>query len=119
MKKNKIVFIAHPIKGDIEKNVEDVLKICSEIVATEKNVIPFAPYLQTLLYLDDGIKEERELGMKYNAEFFKRRAFDELWLTGDDITSGMLVEIRLAKKFKIPIKIRTLKLKKKLDEILK
>lgn len=42
----KTVFIGHPIGGDIEGNVEKVLKICAEVHT--KDITPVAPYLVSL-----------------------------------------------------------------------
>jgi len=105
MKKVKVVFIGHPIKGDVKENVKKVLKICAEVHT--KHIIPVAPYLISLRYLNDEIVEDRELGMETNYECFRRRFVDELWLFGDMISEGMKQEIILAKKFGIPIMAKT------------
>lgn len=97
----KTVFIGHPISGDIRGNVEKVLKICEEVHT--KNIIPVAPYLVSLQYLDDEVVEDRELGMEANHECFLRGYVDELWLFGDRISVGMKKEILLAKEMNIPI----------------
>lgn len=81
---SKTVFIGHPIDGDVTGNVEKVLKIC-QFVHT-KDIIPVAPYLVSLQYLDDGVVEDRKLGMEANHECFRRRYIDELWLFGDHIS---------------------------------
>ena len=97
----KTVFIAHPISGDIRGNVAKVLKICAEVHT--KDVIPVAPYLVSLQYLDDTVTEDRDLGMEANHECFRRGYVDELWLFGDRISIGMKKEILLAKEIGIPI----------------
>ena len=101
----KTVFIGHPIGGDIRGNVEKVLKICEEMHT--KDVVPVAPYLVSLQYLDDNIIEDRELGMEANHECFRRRYVDELWLFGDRISLGMRKEISLAKEMRIPVLPKT------------
>jgi hypothetical protein len=97
----KTVFIAHPIGGDIRSNVEKVLRICEEVHT--KDIIPVAPYLVSLQYLDDTVIEDRELGMEANHECFRRRYIDELWLFGDTISSGMQKEVLLARAVGIPV----------------
>jgi hypothetical protein len=99
--KKKTVFVGHPIAGNIEENVKKVLKICSEIHS--KDIIPVAPYLVSLQYLNDEVVEDRELGMEANHECFHRRYVDELWLYGDHISAGMKQEVLLAKEMGIPI----------------
>ena len=101
----KMIFVAHPIGGDVKGNVKKVLKICAEIHT--RNIIPVAPYLISLQYLNDEVIEDRELGMAANHECFYRGYIDELWLYGDRISSGMIEEIKLAREMGIPIVAKT------------
>jgi hypothetical protein len=101
----KTVFIAHPISGDIEGNRKRVLAICERVHSRE--IIPVAPYLVSLQYLDDSLVEDRVLGIDANLECFHRRYIDELWLFGDRISSGMKEEIKLALECGIPIVPKT------------
>lgn len=100
-KRAKTVFIAHPIAGDIKGNTIRVLTICEQIHS--KKIIPVAPYLVSLQYLNDDVIEDRELGILANIECFYRRYIDELWLFGNRISTGMKEEVILA--FKIGIKV--------------
>lgn len=101
----KTVFIAHPVSGDIKENMKKVLDICEEIHS--KDIIPVAPYLVSLQYLNDEVVEDRELGVCANLECFHRGYIDELWLFGDKISSGMKQEMLLAKELNIPIVSKT------------
>ncbi len=101
----KIVFVAHPISGDVKGNMKKVLKICAEIHT--RNIIPVAPYLVSLQYLKDEVIEDRELGMATNHEHFYRRFVDELWLFGKFISPGMIGEIKLAREMNIPVIAKT------------
>src|SRR3990167_9442934 len=101
----KTVFIGHPISGDVRGNAEKVLKICQEVHT--RDVIPVAPYLVSIQYLDDEAREDRELGIEANHECFRRGYIDELWLYGDRISAGMEGEIRLARRMGIPIVPKT------------
>jgi hypothetical protein len=111
----KTVFIAHPIAGDIRENVKKVLAIC-EAVHT-KDIVPVVPYLVSLQYLDDTVREDRELGVIANLECFHRKYIDELWLFGDRISEGMKAEVRLAIELGIPIVPKTGETKKLFDDI--
>ena len=102
---SKTVFIAHPIAGDVKGNMKKVLEICQIVHA--KEIIPVAPYLVALQYLDDEVVEDRALGTEANLECFHRRYIDELWLYGDRISSGMKEEILLAFKYGIPVIAKT------------
>jgi hypothetical protein len=97
----KTVFIAHPIAGDISGNVQKVLEICKRVHTEE--IIPVAPYLVSLQYLNDEVFEDRALGIVANLECFHRHFIDELWVFGDKISRGMLEEIKLARELNIPI----------------
>ena len=99
----KIVYIAHPVSGDVEENMKKILEICSKIHRENADIIPFAPYLVACQYLRDHVIEERELGIQANIELFKRNVIDEVWLFGPKISAGMKAEIELAKKLNIPI----------------
>lgn len=101
---HKVVYIAHQVSGDIDGNIKKILQLCHDIHKADDNIIPFAPYLVALQYLDDNVHEERELGILANIEHFKRKTMDEIWLCGPKISKGMEQEIKLAKKYNIPIK---------------
>ena len=112
--KKKTVFIAHPVRGDIGGNMEKIINICKEI--HNQNVIPIAPYLVSLQYLDDNIPNERFLGIEANLELFHRGYIDELWLFGDRISKGMEREILLAIELNIPIVPKTEEVKKDFEK---
>ena len=97
----KTIFIAHPISGDIQGNAKKVLEICKQVHS--KHVVPVVPYLVSLQYLNDKAKEDRDLGIEANLESFRRGYIDELWLSGDHISTGVGQEIRLALELSIPI----------------
>ena len=93
----------------MEKNIKKVLDIFRKIHS--KNIIPVAPYLVSLQYLDDEVTEDRELGIDANLECFEREYIDELWLFGDFIPKGMRQEIEAARKFNIPVVAKSGKIK--------
>lgn len=102
---SKTVFIGHPISGDIEGNIKKILAICAKVHTSE--IIPVAPYLVSLRYLDDAVAEDRQLGIAANHECFRRGYINELWLFGDRISEGMADEVYLAQELHIPIFAKT------------
>lgn len=101
---SKVVYIAHPIGGDVETNIRKILDICHEVhVSSNGNIVPFAPYLVSLQYLKDHLEAERELGIAANHAMFHKRAMDEVWVYGDKISSGMRAELERAVEYNIPI----------------
>lgn len=97
----KVVFIAHPVAGDISRNIKKILAICESV--HRQGLIPVAPYLVALQYLNDEVVEDRQLGIEANVECFHRRFIDELWLYGDKISSGMEAEVKLAVELGISV----------------
>lgn len=97
----KIVYIAHPISGDIKGNLEKIRLIVRKINLERDDVVPFAPYWLDCHALNDDVPEERARGIKNDIELF--RVVDEVWLFGDRISSGMSAEINLAIKKRIGV----------------
>lgn len=99
----KIVYIAHPISGDIEGNLADLRRIVRKINMEFPDVVPFVPYYADIVSLDDNIPEERERGIKNDIAILKSGCVDEVWLTGERISNGMAAEKDLASKLGIPV----------------
>jgi len=112
----KVVYLAHPVKGLVKKNIRTVVKIVRTIAHENSFVMPVAPYVEYNLALDDHIKSDRRLGMLFNKEFFMRRFIDELWLYGWKISEGMWQEIKLAKELGIPVVAKTSETEKALKK---
>lgn len=114
--KKKTVFIGHPISGDVRGNTKKVLYICKQI--HRGSIIPVAPYLVSLRYLNDEVAEDRALGIEANLEAFHRRYIDELWLFGDRISAGMEQEVRIALELNVPVIPQTDGTKRDLTKLL-
>ena len=97
----KLVFVAHPMRGDMAGNMEKVSAICARIYG--EGHVPIAPYLVSFPHLRNGAANERELGVEANLVSFERGFIDELWLYGDRISEGMKIEVALARKLGIPV----------------
>lgn len=95
----KVVFISHPLRGDLEGNTNKVKEICRELI--NDDIIPLAAHLLFPTFLDDNIQEERETGMKGTLELLSRS--DEVWVYGEKISEGMKKEIELAQRLGIPV----------------
>ena len=108
--KIKIVYICHPISGDIKGNLEKIRLIVREINLTEPDVVPFAPYWLDCFALDDNIPAERERGIKNDHELFNRKFIDELWLFGDRLSNGMKAEMQLAISLGIKVVVMDVRL---------
>lgn len=114
----KIVYIAHPVGGDIEGNIKKILSIVREINLTEKSVIPFVPYLADIQAMKDDDPAERQRGFRNNKEFFDLEVMDELLLCGDRISDGMRQEVLWSLEMGTPIRCANQKLNIELNELI-
>ena len=96
----KLIYVASPYKGDIEKNIEYAKEAC-RYVLNQGNAF-FCPHLLYPQILDDNNPEERRLGINIGKEFLTK--CDELWVFGGHISHGMFEEIEFARKIGIPVK---------------
>lgn len=96
----KLIFVASPYAGDVEKNIEYAKEAC-RYVLNEGSAF-FCPHLLYPQILDDDNLEERKLGINMGKEFLDK--CDELWVFGNRISSGIFEEIEFARRKGIPIK---------------
>lgn len=94
--KRKAAYICAPYAGDVEKNKKAAIDFGK--MSHEKGFLPIIPHL-LFPYLDDVT--DREEAMSMCLEVVER--CDALFVLADVITSGMKMEIELAKKKGMPI----------------
>ena len=98
-----VVYIAHPIGGNVAANMSEVERITGVLFAERPEIYPIAPYLVALRFLNDADPGERVRGMKLNELYFRKRFIDEVWLFGDRVSSGMWQEVCWARALGIPV----------------
>ena len=96
----KRVFICSPFKADIKKNTKNAQMYCR--FAFEQGYVPIAPHLYYPQFLDEFDDDERAIGIRYGLETMWQAR--ELWVFGENISSGMRTEIELAKELKIRVR---------------
>lgn len=89
----KIVFICHPIAGDIKGNLAKISKIIREINLNEPDVVPFAPYYADVIAMNDTIPEERQRGIKNCNAIIDTGIFKECRVYGKYLTTGIYDEV--------------------------
>jgi hypothetical protein len=98
MNRLKRVYIAHPLRNDVEGNIKKATQICKALTEQGK-VIPFSP-LHAFNFLDP--KGDQTIAME--CCFALLASCDELWVHGDWQNSvGCLMEIDFAKENGIKI----------------
>lgn len=114
----KIVYIAHPIGGNVKANIDKIISIVRDMNMHEHGVVPFAPYIADCLALDDSEPLLRQRGIQNVTKILCSGFVDELRLYGNEITAGMRNEIRIARAMGIPIVATTGGLAYELDHII-
>lgn len=100
MTEGRLVYIASPYAGDVERNVAFAKAACR--YAMEQGYVPVAAHLMYPQFLDDQMPEERRLGTRMGLRVL---AFcDEVWLCGEQMSDGMKEEEAKAKRLRIPIR---------------
>jgi hypothetical protein len=102
----KIVYICHPISGDIMGNIEKIMKIIRDINMNEPDVVPFAPYLGDILALDDNKPKERQRGIQNDMAILNSGMVNEMWVYGDKVSAGMKEELRIGFELGLPIVVK-------------
>ncbi|EOS63793.1 DUF4406 domain-containing protein [Oscillibacter sp. 1-3] len=97
---NQLVYIASPLSGEVERNLDFARQACR--YAITQGATPFAPHLLYPQMLDDSDPAERQLGVDMGSQMLE--LCDELWLCGDRISPGMEGERKLAESLGIPVK---------------
>lgn len=93
-----LVYICSPFSGDTEKNLEQARAYSR--FAVDEGYIPLTPHLMYPQFMNE--RTERELAMHMDLVILKH--CKELWVFGENITSGMQEELDLARKRNLTVK---------------
>lgn len=88
-----IVYICSPYAGEIDKNVKAAQRYSH--FAVKEGYIPVAPHLLFPQFLNDADPKERKLGLFFGNALMSKCS--EVWVFGENISSGMEAEIKRAK----------------------
>lgn len=95
-----MVYICSPFAGETERNIERARGYCR--LAVNRGCIPLAPHLHYPQFMDDGDRQQRELGLWFALILLGK--CDELWVFGSHLSSGMAKEIAKAERRGMPIR---------------
>ena len=87
-------------KVELESNIHRAKTACR--ILTTLGFMPLAPHLYFTTFLEDGVKRERENGIRLGLQWLEEA--DEVWVFGDTISEGMGVEIARAKELAKPVR---------------
>lgn len=99
----KLIYVASPLAGNADKNIQKALRYCSFVASCGE--VPLAPHTIFTRFLDDTDKEQRRCGIKMGFALLAK--CEELWVFGSIISTGMKSEITIAKAKNIPIRYFT------------
>ena len=97
----KKIYICSPLRGDYEKNIENAIQYCREVIREGHK--PICPHIYYTRFLDDTNPKERELGMKYG--LMDLEDCDMVYVYGKP-SEGMKAEIKLAEQLGIEVVYR-------------
>lgn len=103
----KIVYICHPIGGDVQHNLRKIAEIIRGINLTNAHTVPFAPYFADCVALNDNDPDHRERGIKNGQAILKKGMVDALWVYGHKLSTGMKDEIEMALELDIPVVVKS------------
>ena len=108
----KLVYVASPVRGDVEENLKKANKYCEYVAGCGH--IPVAPHLAWQGFLQEEIPGNREKALQMGLGLLQYCS--EVWVCGDEISQGMQGEITAAEKLNKPIMYI---LQERIDENLK
>jgi hypothetical protein len=103
LKPMKIIYIAHPITGNVKSNVEKVVSIAREINLSHPHICPIAPNILDLQAMNPDVLTERNRGVRNGIELIERKVMDEIWFYGEELSKGMRYELMRATELGIPV----------------
>jgi hypothetical protein len=99
----QVVFICHPIAGDIEGNLAKICDIIRDINLNEPDVIPFVPYFADVVALNDNDPKERQRGIQNCNAIIATGIIKECRVYGKFITKGIFDELQRFSLMDVPI----------------
>ncbi len=97
----KLVFLAHPVGGDVSGNIERGLAALKAYELANPGVAIVAPWISSCMRWSDSSPDQRSAQLERGLRTLER--CDELYLCGPLVSPGMQEEINYARSLGIPI----------------
>ena len=102
--KSNLVFISSNYSGsEKDKNIENAKRYAR--MADIYNKVPIVPHLYFTTFLDDDYSPDRITGIYMGKQLMQYCS--EMWIFCDELSDGMVEEIKEAKKIGLPMKFFT------------
>ena len=104
-----MVYICSPYSGNTKKNTENARKYSR--FAVDCHYLPITPHIYFTQFMNDNIPEERDIAIFMNWVLMSK--CEQLWVFGDNISTGMKTEIDRAKRKHMKIRYFTEEMEEK------
>ena len=104
-----MVYICSTYSGNTEKNTENARKYSR--FAVDCHYLPITPHIYFTQFMNDNIPEERDIAIFMNWVLMSK--CEQLWVFGDNISTGMKTEIDSAKRKHMKIRYFTEEMEEK------
>ena len=104
-----MIYICSPYSGNTEKNTENARKYSR--FAVDCHYLPITPHIYFTQFMNDNIPEERDIAIFMNWVLISK--CEQLWVFGDNISTGMKTEIDRAKRKHMKIRYFTEEMEEK------
>lgn len=99
-----LIYICSPYScGNLNENIEKARKYSR--FAVDSHCLPITPHIYFTQFMDNNIPEERETAIFMNWVLMSK--CEQLWVFGDNLSTGMKAEIDRAKRKHIKIRYFT------------
>lgn len=95
----KKIYVCSKLRGNIEQNQQNARLYC-KVLAGEGD-LPIAPHIYFTQFMNDNNEDQRKLALEFNTQLID--FCDEMYVFGDEISSGMQFEIDYAKERNKPV----------------
>lgn len=105
-----MVYICSPYScGNLNENIEKARKYSH--FAVDNHCLPITPHIYFTQFMNDNIPEERDIAIFMNWVLMSK--CEQLWVFGDNISTGMKTEIDSAKRKHMKIRYFTEEMEEK------
>ncbi|KKS28841.1 MAG: hypothetical protein UV60_C0028G0005 [Parcubacteria group bacterium GW2011_GWA2_43_11] len=101
MKTTKLVLVSYPLEGNLLTCLDEIQKICINVQRAK--YIPVAPQIFAIADKQNTDEQVRKVVLNCTKMCLSNMLVNELWMYGSVLTRDMIVSVRLASRYKIPI----------------
>ena len=101
MKSGRVIYLCHPVSGDVEANLARARRWLRWIYDTRPGIAVLCQWVLDCEVLDDNVPEHRAAGLQHDFDIIERCV--EIWAVGGRCSGGMGMEIEHALRHSVPL----------------